>query len=226
MLAHSDPKLWFRTVCRKNGIDPSDFQLDQLERYAGLLLECNQRINLISRKDEENFWQSHLLHSVSILMRIPIAQNLRILDLGTGGGLPGIPLKILRPDLSFTLLDATKKKVDAVQAIVEVLELGQVDTHWGRAEDAGKDPVFSFQYDLVVVRAVASLGDLIKWAKPFLKKPVEGKQLVAMKGGDLTKEILHSKRVAGISNIETLGLSLSDANEFLASDKKIVVVTF
>jgi 16S rRNA (guanine527-N7)-methyltransferase len=226
MLAHSDPRLWFRTVCRKNGLDPSDIQLEQLERYAGLLLECNQRINLISRKDEENFWQSHLLHSASILMRIPIAQELRILDLGTGGGLPGIPMKILRPDLSFTLMDSTKKKVDAVQAIVEVLELDRVDTHWGRAEDAGKDPAFSSQYDLVVVRAVASLGDLIKWARPFLKRPVEGKQLVALKGGDLTIEILHSKRVAGISKIDALDLSLSDASEFLASDKKIVVVTF
>jgi 16S rRNA (guanine527-N7)-methyltransferase len=226
MLAQSDPKLWFRTVCKKNGLDVSDPQLDLLERYAGLLREWNQRINLISRKDEENIWQSHLLHSISILLRVTVVEKARILDLGTGGGLPGIPLKILRPDLSFTLLDSTRKKVDAVASMVESLQLSDVAAVWGRAEDVGLESNHAFHYDLVVARAVASLGDLIGWGKPFLKMPSLGRQLITLKGGDLTKEVLHARRVAGVSNIETLDLSLADASEFLASDKKIVIVTF
>lgn len=226
MLAHSDPKLWFRTICKKNGLDPSDAQLELLERYAGLLREWNQRINLISRKDEENVWQSHLLHSVSLLLRVTIADGSRILDLGTGGGLPGIPLKILRPDLTFTLLDSTKKKIDAVAAMIESLGLDGIAARWGRAEDVGKEVGQASHYDLIVARAVASLGDLIKWGRPFLKDPIAGRQLVTLKGGDLMKEILHARRVAGVSKIDTLDLSLADVTEFLASDKKIVVVTF
>jgi 16S rRNA (guanine527-N7)-methyltransferase len=226
MLAQSDPKLWFRTVCRKNGLEISDSQLDLLERYAGLLREWNQRMNLISRKDEENLWQSHLLHSVSLLLRTNIAEKARVLDLGTGGGLPGIPLKIIRPDLRITLLDSTKKKIDAVSAMVETLQLSEVAAVWGRAEDVGLMPAYASHYDLLVARAVASLGDLIKWGKPFLRAPLAGRQLITLKGGDLMKEILHARRVAGVSSIETLDLSLADVSEFLASDKKIVIVTF
>ena len=113
-LQKPEPMIWFRTVCRRNGLEPTDDQLAQLAEYARRLLEWNRKINLISRKDEENIWQSHLLHSISLLMRVDFPLGARILDLGTGGGLPGIPIRILRSDLSFVLLDATKKKVEAV----------------------------------------------------------------------------------------------------------------
>lgn len=221
-----DPKLWFRTTCRKNGLDLSDKQLDLFGRYAELLLACNKKVNLISRKDEENVWQGHLLHSVSIIMRVRIAEGLRLLDLGTGGGLPGIPLKICRPDLCFTLLDATKKKVDAVEGMVKELGLLSVDTCWGRAEDLGRQAKYSCQYDLVTARAVAPLRDLVKWAKPFLRTPPAGSQLVALKGGDLSSEIRQAASISGVKNISTVELNLADASEFLASDKKILVVAF
>ncbi len=219
-------KIWLRTVCQKNGLSLSDEQLEQLARYAELLLKWNRDINLVSRKDEPNIWQSHILHSLTLLIRMDVPLGQRVLDLGTGGGLPGIPMKIVRPDLTFLLLDSTKKKIDAVSDMVAQLGLTGIETRWGRAEDVGKEPAHSGAYDLVVARAVASLNDLIKWGKPFLNPSNPTRRLVTLKGGDMFKEILHARRVSGAKDVHTIPLSLADVTEFLASDKKIVVVEF
>lgn len=221
-----DPKVWFWTVCRKNGLELTDTQLDLFGRFANLLLEWNRKVNLVSRKDEANVWQAHLLHSVSILMRGVIPAGQRVLDLGTGGGLPGIPIKICRPDLAFTLLDATKKKVDAVTDMIRALGLPSVQACWGRAEDMGKQAEHAHQYDLVIARAVAPLSDLVKWSQPFLRSPLDGTRLITLKGGDLVTEIRHAKNLSGVKNISAVELELTDSSEFLASDKKILVVDF
>lgn len=225
-MSKTDPKVWFWTVCRKNGLELTDTQLDLFGHFANLLLEWNRKVNLISRKDEENVWQAHLLHSASILMRVVIPAGQRVLDLGTGGGLPGIPLKICRPDLTFTLLDATKKKVDAVTDMIRTLGLPSIQVCWGRAEDMGRQAPHAHQYDLVIARAVAPLTDLVKWSKLFLRSPLEGTRLITLKGGDLVTEVRHARNLSGVKNISTVELKLTDASEFLASDKKILVVDF
>jgi 16S rRNA (guanine527-N7)-methyltransferase len=221
-----DPLVRFRTICRRNGLNLSDDQLGLFRRFAESLLAWNQKVNLISRKDERQVWDAHLLHSVSILMRIPPPRGARVLDLGTGGGLPGIPLKICRPDISVTLLDATKKKIDAVADMIVQLGLQEIDTCWGRAEEVGRQAAYAHQYDVVTARAVAPLKDLIKWAKPFLRTPLRGTQLITLKGGDLETEIRHARSSSEVKEIRTIALDLADASEFLASDKKIVVVAF
>lgn len=239
-------KIWFRTACRLNGIDLTDEQLEKIESYAKLLLRWNKDINLISRRDEGNIWLSHLLHSVSILFKVKIPPAASILDLGTGGGLPGIPLKILLPEISITLLDSTQKKIKVVQEIVEALSLENTAALWGRAEEIGKLPNYQKHYDIVVARGVGPLKDLVRWSWPLLKEglgsvgesehhiqpdvgeriSVEPPALIALKGGDLGQEIKavrHGKRVRSIGVID---LMLKGSTQFEQNDKKIVLVNF
>ena len=133
------PSVWLRTLLAKNGITLTDEVLSRLEQYVHGLLEANQGVNLISRRDEEKIWPHHILHSLSLLMKLELPEPCSLLDLGSGGGLPGVPLKIAVPGLELTLLDATRKKVAAVEKIVCELGLNNVHTVWGRAEELGRD---------------------------------------------------------------------------------------
>ncbi len=238
--------IWFRTACRQNGIDLTDEQLEKVESYAKLLLQWNNDINLISRRDEGNVWLSHLLHSVSILFKVNIPPTASILDLGTGGGLPGIPLKILLPEASITLLDSTQKKIKVVQEIVETLALENAVALWGRAEEIGKLPNYQKHYDIVVARGVGPLKDLVRWSLPLLREgrgsdgesehhielhageriSVEPPALIALKGGDLGNEmkaVRDGKRVRWMGVID---LILKGSTQFEQNDKKIVLVNF
>lgn len=236
-------KIWFRTVCRQNDLDISDDQLELLEKFVRLLLEWNKKINLISRKDEENVWENHILHSAAILFKLSFSKNIKCLDIGTGGGLPGIPLKILAPETSITLLDSTQKKIHAVQEMITALSLKDIHAVWGRAEELGKKPEHSNQYDVVVARSVAELNDLVKWSKFFLGKAftaktpryeeknlgssrikIEPPVLVALKGGDLESEIQAAQRSHKSLSIRTINLTLQGSSQFEKGEKKIVVV--
>ena len=162
--------LEFKRIARANRLAASDQQYVLLEKYVGLLLDWNAKINLISRRDQENVWFAHVLHSVSPWFFVELGQGLRVLDLGTGGGLPGIPLAILRPDLRLTLLDSIRKKTDAVQQMVGELGLANVLVVTGRAEEIARQGVHRHSYDVVVARAVAKLSDLAAWCRPLLKQ--------------------------------------------------------
>lgn len=233
------PGIWFSTICRKNGLSPPDEQVGLMEQYACLLLEWNQKINLVSRKDEDQIWSNHILHCASILFRLRLLPGQRILDLGTGGGLPGIPLKILLPELEFLLLDSTRKKINAVQDIIERLRLEGISTLWGRAEELAGNRNLVSQFDYIVARAVAPLNDLIKWAAPFVRHGIRGHSissstrltvippaLIALKGGDLDKELADAKRGGLIRGIEVIDLVFHGSEQISSSDKKIVVVNF
>lgn len=233
--------LWLRTICRQNSLELSDGMLGQFEVLVGQLLEWNAKINLISRRDEENIWSAHILHSLSILLKLNIPQNSVVLDLGTGGGLPGLPLKIARPDLRIVLLDSTQKKVNAVKEIVTAINLEGVQTVWGRAEDVGKQSAFAKKFDIVVSRAVAPLRDVVRWSVPFLnparatdgrsKQTERGKaieitppSILALKGGDLETEIRQTQALLGIKDIKIVPLTLEGSNQLEEGEKKIVVV--
>jgi 16S rRNA (guanine527-N7)-methyltransferase len=233
--------LWFRTVCLQNGLQLSDAMLEQFEAFVGLLKEWNAKINLISRRDEESIWSAHILHSVSILLKLNIPLNSRVLDLGTGGGLPGLPLKIARPDLHITLLDSTQKKINVVNEVVRSINLTGARAVWGRAEELGKQPEFSKKYDIAVARAVAPLKDLVRWSVPFLKpqRKADSKSnqhpsakkmeivppaIVALKGGDLDQEIRQTKSLSTIKSIEVVHLTLEGSNQLEEGEKRIVVV--
>ncbi|WP_212002396.1 16S rRNA (guanine(527)-N(7))-methyltransferase RsmG [Chitinophaga sp. HK235] len=172
--------------------DFSPVQLKQFEALKGLYEEWNEKINVISRKDIDSLYERHVLHSLSIAAVADFQPGTQILDLGTGGGFPGIPLAIFFPEVQFHLVDSIGKKIKVVQGVSEALGLKNVTTAHSRVED-----IKNRKFDIVVSRAVAPLGDLWRWSKPVLKKSaVPGKQfekgLICLKGGDLTQEIADS----------------------------------
>lgn len=137
----------------------TDNQKNQLEALGSLYAGWNSKINVISRKDIENFYERHVLHSLAIAKVIPFKPKTRILDVGTGGGFPGIPLAILLPDCEFHLVDSIGKKVKVVNGVSESLGLKNVKGIWSRAEELKE------KYHFVVSRAVTDLPEFQKWVK-------------------------------------------------------------
>ncbi|SHM06235.1 16S rRNA (guanine(527)-N(7))-methyltransferase RsmG [Chitinophaga sp. CF418] len=182
--------------------DFTDTQLEQFNALAGLYQEWNEKINVISRKDIDALYEKHVLHSLSIAAIADFPAGMQILDLGTGGGFPGIPLAIFFPEVKFHLVDSIGKKIKVVQGVSEALGLKNVTSAHTRVEDI-KDRKF----DIVVSRAVAPLKDLWRWSKPVLKKaPAHEQQpgLICLKGGDLTEEIADSGVRPRLTNIYKL----------------------
>jgi 16S rRNA (guanine527-N7)-methyltransferase len=172
----------------------SALQLDQLKKLEPVYKEWNEKINVISRKDVDSLYEKHVLHSLSIAAVFDFVPGMQVLDLGTGGGFPGIPLAIFFPEVKFHLADSIGKKIKVVNAVAEALELKNVTTQHTRAED-----IRNRKFDLVVSRAVAPLKELWTWSKPLLKKSSAPSQkefypggLICLKGGDLAKEISES----------------------------------
>ena len=235
-----EKKVWIRTLCVKNGLTPTDVQIVQLDHYVRLLLDWNKKINLISRKDEENVWTYHILHSISPLFKIQMAGGSRIVDIGSGGGLPSIPLKILRPDISLLCLDATRKKVNSISDMVDEMNLERVNVLWGRAEEVGLQPEYLHKFDFAIARAVGPLNELIAMSLNFLERRNNGNSikekisnnlidpdppaLIAFKGGDVAKEIEFAKKQYPLVNINSIDLTFIGSEQLIASDKKILVV--
>jgi len=211
--------------------------MEQLQNFGKLLLEWNKSVNLVSRRDVENLWEGHILHSLALLFKFRFRERSRILDLGTGGGLPGIPLKILEPSASLVLVDATKKKIAAVQSMIEELGLSETEAVWGRAEDLGKLDLYEGKFDHVIARGVAPLDQLVRLARPFLRQSPEvfnnepeGKQrylphgsLVAYKGGWLEEEISKASENRLVKGIEMVDLSFAGSERMSGTDKKLLV---
>jgi 16S rRNA (guanine527-N7)-methyltransferase len=226
-----------RSTAARLGVELSENQWALLERYVDLLMQANREINLISRKDEGNVWSGHILHALSLLGVVNLPSGLRVLDLGTGGGLPGIPLAVARQDLTVTLVDSIQKKVRAVGKIVNQLGLTNVRCEAGRAEEM-KVPEGA-RYHIVVARAVAPLVDLLRWSKGLLARTdraivgvrlPEGVRemstplLLAMKGGDLEEELRRAGiRFPGIAPVVTRIAHLERPMSAL-DDKKVIVV--
>lgn len=172
----------------------SETQLKQYTALKNLYLEWNTKINVISRKDMDHFYEHHVLHSLSIAAKFEFTKDMQVMDLGCGGGFPGIPLAIFFPETKFHLVDSINKKLKVVSEISAALGLQNISTQHSRAED-----INNRKFDVVVSRAVAPLKDLWKWTKPLLQKiqsantgPGIPNGLICLKGGDLTQEIFES----------------------------------
>jgi len=176
----------------------TSIQKDQLNALYPLYKEWNEKINVISRKDIDSLYEKHILHSLSIAAIFQFNKGCRIVDLGTGGGFPGIPLAIFFPEVEFLLTDSIGKKLKVVEAVASEIGLKNVKVKHTRTEEI-KDQKFDF----VVSRAVAPLRDLWQWSTPILKAKGQGIPattdeetvyggLICLKGGDLTEEIKNS----------------------------------
>ena len=194
--------------------DLNDFQIGQLSKLKGIYQYWNSKINVISRKDIENIYVRHILHSLVIAKFVKFRKGTTILDLGTGGGFPGIPLSIIFPDSNFNLVDSIKKKLIVVEEVLKELDLKNVKHKWSRAEN------LNYNYDFLITRAVAKMPLLVKWSKGKFNK-ISFNQIpngiIALKGGDIKDELvdIKEKKIVDIKNI-------FDVNYFY--DKKIIYV--
>ena len=162
--------------------DLSVIQQQQYDSLFSAYENWNQKINVISRKDMDHFHERHVLHSLAIAKMISFKKGDEVLDIGTGGGFPGIPLAILFPDAKFTLVDSIGKKIKVVEAIVNEIGLMNVKSINARVE------TITLPFDFVVSRATAPLTDLLKWSLHLLRnQPQNG--LISLKGGDLSEEL-------------------------------------
>jgi 16S rRNA (guanine527-N7)-methyltransferase len=146
----------------------SDFtpeQTAQFEQLDGLYRDWNEKINVISRKDIDSLYEKHVLHSLAIAAEFPFTPGVEVVDIGTGGGFPGIPLAIFFPEVQFHLVDSVGKKIKVVNEVAEALGLKNVTTLHGRVES-----ITGRKFDFAVSRAVAPLKDLWTWARPLLRK--------------------------------------------------------
>ena len=163
-----------------------DEQKQQFEKLEQLYTEWNEKINVISRKDMDGLYEKHILHSLGIAKVMPFADGTKVLDVGTGGGFPGIPLAILFPEVSFTLIDSIGKKIKVVEAVSEGLGLKNVTAVHGRAEKLKE------KFHFVVSRAVTQMPEFLRWLKgKFEKEQFNEKHngVLYLKGGDLAKEL-------------------------------------
>lgn len=196
-------------------------QLGRFEDFASLLLKWNRKFNLTRIVDPDEIEVKHFLDSLSLLSVVNLGQGCSVIDIGTGAGLPGIALKIARPDIRVTLLDSVRKKIVFLDAAVKELSLTDVKTVHARAEDAGRDGDFRERFDFAVSRAVARLGILAELCLPFCRL---GGIFVAYKGPDANEEV---KAASGA--VRVLGGVSTSVHELIlpSSDIKrsIVVVT-
>jgi 16S rRNA (guanine527-N7)-methyltransferase len=194
----------------------TELQVEQFTQLEALYNDWNAKINVISRKDIQNLYEHHVLHSLGIAKVAGFKDGTTIMDLGTGGGFPGIPLAILFPNVQFHLVDSIGKKVKVAQEVAQAIGLKNVKFSHARAEEIKE------QYDFVVTRAVMPMVDLVKVARKNIKKEQHNavpNGIIALKGGELNGEIASMKNIATV-------WELSDFfDEEYFKTKKVVHVT-
>ncbi len=178
------------------GLSLAPAQLQQFAGYRDLLLDWNQRVNLTSITDPQDVLTRHFLDSLACLFAIPPSERqkrLRLLDVGSGAGFPGLPLQIALPHWQVTLLEATGKKARFLETVIADLDLRQARAIQGRAEDLAHDPQHRARYDLVTARGLAALPTLLEYCLPFCRP---GGLVIAPKKGAINAEVEQGKRAA------------------------------
>lgn len=208
------------TQTQKLGIDITNQQAEKFYLYTNILLEWNEKINLTAITEKNEIIQKHFIDSLTINKYID--GNANIIDVGTGAGFPGIPLKIIRDDINVTLLDALNKRINFLNEVIEQNELTNIKTIHARAEEAGKDKKLRESFDITTSRAVAPLNILVEYLLPLTKI---GGKCICMKGSNAKEEIESSKNAINIlggklEKIEELELPDSDIKRTIIVIKK------
>ena len=184
-------------------------QISKFQRLEQLVREWNDKINVISRKDTDNIYEHHILHSLAIAKVKQFKPSEKVLDVGTGGGFPGIPLAIMFPETKFTLIDSIEKKINVVKSMSEELKLSNVEAFKMRSE------LMPAKFDCIVSRAVTAFPDFIKMTKNALNPKSSEKSIIYLKGGDFDEELKNLKNY-----------SLTNIHDFFQTDffetKKII----
>ena len=201
------------------GIELSERQIEQFLTYLEILRNWNKRMNLTSLKDPREIIVSHFLDSLTILKAVD-TKEISAIDLGTGAGFPGIPLKILRPEISLSLLDSSRKRIEFLKYLSKSLKLKGLEIIWGRAEEYGKKEGYRERYDVVLARALARLNILAELGIPFLK--IRG-LFIAQKGQKLKGELEEARRAIEILGGELKGI-ISLRLPFSHKSRKLVVI--
>lgn len=203
----------FVSYLKEWNIELSEIQVQQFIQYYELLIEKNKVMNLTGITEWEEVVQKHFVDSLALVKAIDLSKPLKILDMGTGAGFPGIPLKIAFPNLQIVLLDSLNKRIKFLQEVIENLGLKEIEAYHGRAEEFAKKQEFREKFDYVVSRAVANLATLSEYCIPYVKR--SGK-FIPYKSGEITEELEQSKKA-----IQILGGNLLEVKEFLLPDSDI-----
>ena len=194
-----------------------DKYLSDFMRYEKLLLEWNTKINLVSRKTDSI--EDHILNSIFFLTKFNFENIKSIADIGTGGGFPGIPLKILYPGLKLLLVDSIQKKVNVLNDIIEKMELKNTEAICGRAEIVSEETNYRNKYDCVISKAVAGLDKLYDWGNGLLN---DKGTMICIKGGDIEKELTELKKLRYNFKVEVVNFDFEKI--YGIEDKKIVII--
>ena len=202
-----------QAAAEKFNVGLNDEQLKQFDTFYRLVVEWNEKINLTTITEPSDFAVKHIIDSISIWNDDKFRNVESVIDVGTGAGFPGIPLKIYRPNIKVTLLDSLAKRINFLKAAVEELGLEEVSFIHSRAEDAAHNSALRENFDLAVSRAVAKLNILADYCMPFVRL---GGYFAALKGSNFTEELQDAKsaiKVLGGKDVECIGIKLPNDNE-------------
>jgi len=177
----------------------TDEQVSKFTLYKELLLEWNTKINITAIEDEEEIDIKHFLDSLTILKTDLFKKGVKVIDIGTGGGFPGLPLKIVEESIDLVLLDSLRKRINFLDEVIKNLNLENVNTIHGRAEDYGQDKQYREKFDIAISRAVASLDTLCEYTLPFVKV---GGYFISMKGKNIDEELDEAKKAIRVLGAE------------------------
>ncbi len=198
-------------------------QQQQFAALYNLYKEANEKVNVISRKDIDQLYERHILHALAIAKFTTFIPHTKILDLGTGGGFPGIPLAIMFPEVNFTLCDSISKKIVVAEGIAEALDLKNTDFVIGRVENLKE------QFEFIVSRAVAPMEQLYRWTQSYVDDTSRNSKLngyLLLKGGDLKEETKEIKRINRKLFVDEFALSDWFDEEFFETKKLIYIYKF
>ena len=205
--------------CKKLGLELDELKAEKLYRYYELVVEKNKVMNLTAITEEDEFISKHFVDSLSIIKapdlkdELAQAKGIKLIDVGTGAGFPGMVLKIVFPSLKITLFDSLKKRLNFLDEVIAELELKDIETLHGRAEDYGNNKLYREKYDICVSRAVANMSSLSEYCLPFVKP--DG-LFVAYKSGGSHSEIREASKA-----IKILGGNTEDIQDFMLPDSDI-----